>query len=140
MENNIVTIEKMTYGIDSLAHLDGKVVFIPYGVPGDKVRIEGTEDKPDYVRAKIVEIIEPSKYRRKSPCPNFPKCGGCHWQEMHPETQRNEKENVLNFIIKALSFNEKFKSFYHYIFFLTLFMNTFPDAAWNDLGLAWPAA
>ena len=41
-ENNVVTIEKMTYGIDSIAHLDGKVVFIPYGVPGDKVKIEMT--------------------------------------------------------------------------------------------------
>lgn len=104
MENeNIVTIEKMTYGIDSLAHLDGKVVFVPYGVPGDKLKVRITEEKPDYLRAEIEEIIEPSRFRRKSPCPNFPKCGGCHWQEMHPETQRTEKENVLHFITKSLA-------------------------------------
>ncbi len=103
MENNIVTIEKMTYGIDSLAHLDGKVVFVPYGVPGDKVKIKVVEEKPDYVRAEIEEIIEASHFRRKSPCPNFPMCGGCHWQEMQPEAQRSEKENVLNFIVKSLN-------------------------------------
>ena len=102
MENNVVTIEKMTYGIDSLAHLDGKVVFVPYGIPGDKVKIKVTEEKSDYLRAEIEEILEPSKDRRKSPCPNFPKCGGCHWQEMNPEAQRNEKENVLGFIVKSL--------------------------------------
>ena len=103
MDNNIVTIEKMTYGIDSLAHLDGKVVFVPYGVPEDQVKIEIVEEKPDYSRAKIVEIVKPSRFRRKSPCPNFPQCGGCHWQEMNPEAQRTEKENVLNFITKALN-------------------------------------
>ena len=63
MDNNIVTIEKMTYGIDSLAHLDGKVVFVPYGVPEDKVKIEVVEEKPDYLRAKIVEILEPAMRR-----------------------------------------------------------------------------
>ena len=101
MEN--VLIERMTYGIDSLGHLDGKVVFIPYGAPGDKVDVTITEEKSDYLRGEIKEIIEKSGERRNSPCPNFPECGGCHWLHILPETQRREKENILRFILKPLS-------------------------------------
>lgn len=99
-----VSIEKMTYGIDSLAHADdGKVVFLPYGAPGDKVNINITEDKADYLRGEIVEIVEQSPDRRTSPCPNFPECGGCHWLQMKTESQRREKEDVLDFILKPLA-------------------------------------
>lgn len=99
-----VSIEKMTYGIDSLAHSDeGKVVFVPYGAPGDKVKIDISEDKSDYQRGEIIEIEEASPDRRISPCPNFPACGGCHWLHIKPEVQRREKEEVLDFILKPLS-------------------------------------
>lgn len=98
-----VTIEKMTYGIDSLGHLeDGKVFFAPYGAVGDTVNLEIIEDKHDYVRTEIKEIVVKSPNRRVSPCPNFPECGGCHWLHMNPEFQRREKEEILNFIIKPL--------------------------------------
>ncbi len=99
-----VSIEKMTYGIDSLAHADdGKVVFIPYGAPGDKVNINVCEDKADYLRGEISDIIESSPDRRSSPCPNFPECGGCHWLHIKTEAQRREKEDVLDFILKPLA-------------------------------------
>lgn len=98
-----VTIEKMTYGIDSLGHLDGKVVFVPYGAPSEKVEVEIRENRTDYCRADLVNIIEPSPKRQKSPCQHFPECGGCHWLHLYPETQRREKEAYLNYILKPLS-------------------------------------
>ncbi len=101
MEN--ILIERMTYGIDALGHLNGKVVFVPYGAPGDKVKIRVTEEKTDYLRGEIEEIVEKSGERRTSPCPNFPECGGCHWLHMYPEAQRREKEEALRFILKPLA-------------------------------------
>lgn len=98
-----VTIEKMTYGIDALGHIDGKVVFVPYGAPGDQVKVNIGEDKTDYMRGEIEEIITKSPERRNSPCPNFPDCGGCHWLHILPETQRREKEDALSFILKPLA-------------------------------------
>ncbi|GAB4270934.1 MAG: 23S rRNA (uracil(1939)-C(5))-methyltransferase RlmD [Candidatus Rifleibacteriota bacterium] len=97
-----VTIEKMTYGIDSLAHLDGKVVFIPYAAPGDEAEIKIVEEKSDYSRAELVKIIKESPDRQPSPCRNFPECGGCHWLHLKPEAQRREKEDILSFILKPL--------------------------------------
>ncbi len=97
-----VLIERMTYGIDGLGHLNGKVVFVPYTAPGDEVKIKITEEKSDYSRGEIVEILTPSPQRRESPCENFPYCGGCHWLHMNPETQRNEKETSLRFMLNPL--------------------------------------
>jgi 23S rRNA (uracil1939-C5)-methyltransferase len=97
-----VNIEKMTYGIDSLAHIDGKVVFVAYAAPGDKVSISITEEKNDYSRAELKKVLEESPDRISSPCPNFPECGGCHWLHLLPEAQRREKEDILEFILKPL--------------------------------------
>ncbi|NLM17752.1 MAG: class I SAM-dependent RNA methyltransferase [Candidatus Riflebacteria bacterium] len=96
-------IERMSYGLDSLARLDGKAIFVPYGVPGDEVTIEITEEKKDYSKAEIKEIKKPSDFRRESPCPAFPDCGGCHWLQMTDEAQRTQKEEVLAFALKALA-------------------------------------
>lgn len=98
-----VSIEKMTYGIDSLSHIDGKVVFIPYAAPGDKVQIKVVDEKTDYLRAEISKIVEESSDRMKPPCPNFPECGGCHWLHIKPEVQRQQKEEILSFILKPLA-------------------------------------
>lgn len=60
----IVDVEKMSYGPDAIAHLEsGKVVFIPFGVPGDRLDIELTEEKPRMARGRIKEIIAPSEMR-----------------------------------------------------------------------------
>ncbi|MFZ2956052.1 MAG: TRAM domain-containing protein [Candidatus Ozemobacteraceae bacterium] len=99
----IVTLEKMTYGIDALGHIDGKVVFVPYGAPQDQVDIDITETKNDYLRGEIRSISESSPLRQKSPCPNFPECGGCHWLHLKGETQRREKEAYLRYLLKPLS-------------------------------------
>ncbi|MBF0543761.1 MAG: 23S rRNA (uracil(1939)-C(5))-methyltransferase RlmD [Candidatus Riflebacteria bacterium] len=101
MEN--IVIDRMTYGIDALGRLNGKVVFVPYAAPGDELSVEITEEKTDYSRAKIVEILKPSKSRQKSNCPNFPECGGCHWLHLYDEVQRREKDGYLTFLLKPLS-------------------------------------
>lgn len=97
-----ISLERMTYGIDSLGHLNGKVVFVPYGAPQDEAEIEIVETKSDYLRGEIRNLKQSSPLRQKSPCPNFPECGGCHWLHLKGETQRREKEAYLNYILKPL--------------------------------------
>ncbi|MBI3038234.1 class I SAM-dependent RNA methyltransferase [bacterium] len=98
-----VNIEKMTYGIDALAHINGKVAFIPYGAPKDIAEINIVETKTDYFRAEISKLLEPSALRQNSPCPHFPECGACHWLHLNPEIQRGEKEAQLQYLLKPLS-------------------------------------
>ena len=60
----IVTIERMGFGPEAVAHLEsGKAVFVEGGAPGDVLAIELTEEKHSFARARIVEVKEPSAYR-----------------------------------------------------------------------------
>lgn len=95
-----VHLEKMTYGIYALGKVDGKVIFVPYGAPNEKVEVEIIEEKTDYNIGIITKIIQPSPFRQLSICQNFPTCGGCHWLHLNADTQLREKENLLEYLVK----------------------------------------
>lgn len=84
------------YGGDALARLpDGRAVFIPYGMPGDSLRVRLVEEKERYARAEILEILQPSRQRIQPRCPHFAVCGGCHYQHMPYQEQLRVKEEIL---------------------------------------------
>lgn len=61
-----VYIAKNVYGGDGLGRLgDGRVVFVPGAWAGEQVRAEITEEKKHYVKARLVEVVEPSPERVK---------------------------------------------------------------------------
>lgn len=75
----------------------GRVVFVPFTAPGDKVRIEIVEEDKRYAEGRVVELISSSPSRTPPPCPVFSKCGGCEWQHLPYELQWNsKKEGVLH--------------------------------------------
>ena len=78
-DSHTLTIESLAYGGDGVAHLDGRVVFIPDTLPGDVVRIRVAQDKGTYLRGALVELMEPSPDRVTPPCPFSDRCGGCQW-------------------------------------------------------------
>ena len=61
-------IEKSVYGGDGLGRLgDGRVCFVPGVFAGETVRAELTEQKRSFVRARCVELVEPSRDRIRKP-------------------------------------------------------------------------
>jgi len=89
-------LEKQTFGGDALGRLpDRRAVFIPFGLAGEKVRVRLTEDKKNFVRGEIVEILEPSKDRIQPKCKHFGDCGGCHYQNLAYEKQLEIKTDIL---------------------------------------------
>ena len=70
----------MAHGGSSLGRHEGKVVFVPYALPGEKVVVEIVEDKRRFARARLLEVQTASPDRVVSPCPFFGQCGGCQWQ------------------------------------------------------------
>src|SRR5579871_953052 len=75
-EENL-TIEKLVYGGEGLARLDGKVVLVPYVAPGEQIRAEVERVKNDLFRGRVVEIMAPASARVAAGCPYFLRCGGC---------------------------------------------------------------
>ncbi|MBI2340964.1 MAG: class I SAM-dependent RNA methyltransferase [Deltaproteobacteria bacterium] len=92
-----VSIEKLNSEGEGLARHMGKVIFIPWGVPGDTVSIQIEEEQKDYSRGRILDIVQKSPDRADPPCPYFFNCGGCQLQQMTYESQlKSKKEMVLD--------------------------------------------
>jgi 23S rRNA (uracil1939-C5)-methyltransferase len=86
-----ITIEKWVYGGDGLARVKGKVVLVPFVLPGEKVRVETAGG----VHASLREIVETSPDRVNPPCPLFARCGGCRYQHAPYEFQLARKAEIL---------------------------------------------
>ncbi len=91
-----VLLEKYTYGGDVIGRLeDGRAVFVPFGLVGEKVRVRLTEEKKNFARGEIIEILESSKDRIQAKCKHFGECGGCHYQHLPYEKQLEIKTEIL---------------------------------------------
>ncbi len=89
-------LETMIYGGDAMGRLpDGRAVFVPFGLAGEKARVRLTEEKKNFARGEIVEILESSKDRIQAKCKHFSECGGCHYQHLPYEKQLEIKTEIL---------------------------------------------
>jgi 23S rRNA (uracil1939-C5)-methyltransferase len=89
------TIEKGVYRGRGLGRVEGRVVFVPRALPGDRVRVRIQEVHAGWAEGDLVERLEAAPDRRASPCPYVPRCGGCAYQELGYEAQLRLKEAVL---------------------------------------------
>jgi 23S rRNA (uracil1939-C5)-methyltransferase len=91
-----VKLEKLVYGGDVIGRLaDGRAVFVPFGLPGEKVKARVVEDKRGHVHARLVEVLEPSPERIEPKCKHFGVCGGCHYQSLAYPAQLRGKTDIL---------------------------------------------
>jgi 23S rRNA (uracil1939-C5)-methyltransferase len=90
-----VTIEKLIYGGDGLAHRDGATVFVPFVLPSERVTARPVERKKDFLRARLERVVEPSAERVAPPCAHFTVCGGCDYQHIPYEAQLRYKAEIL---------------------------------------------
>lgn len=91
-----ITMEKMVAGGDCLGRLpDGRAIFVPFVLPGELVRVELTEEKQRYARAKPVEVLTESPDRIAPRCLHFGECGGCQYQHLDYAKQLSLKEALL---------------------------------------------
>ncbi|MBL7066211.1 MAG: class I SAM-dependent RNA methyltransferase, partial [Anaerolineae bacterium] len=87
----------IAHGGAALGRHEGRVIFVPYALPGETVRVEITEDKGRYAFARLVDVLEPSLDRVAPPCPYFSLtgCGGCQWQHVAYEAQLRFKAEIV---------------------------------------------
>ena len=75
-------ITDVAYGGDGIARHEGRVVFVPFAIPGENVRARVTDVHRSYARAEIKTVTLPSPDRVTPPCPLFMRCGGCAYQHI----------------------------------------------------------
>ena len=109
-----LTLTTLTYGGDALGRLDdplteagGRAVFVPFGLPGERVRVRLTEEKRGFARGELVEVLDASPDRVEPRCKHFfaPRstneggearsCGGCQYQHMSYKAQLKAKTEIL---------------------------------------------
>ena len=101
MEHEI-TLTTLTYGGDAMGRLvdpltgtPGRAVFVPFGLPGERVRIRLIEDKRNFARGELLEVLDKSPLRVTPRCIHFGVCGGCHYQNLSYEEQLKVKAEIL---------------------------------------------
>jgi 23S rRNA (uracil1939-C5)-methyltransferase len=98
-----IKVEKLVYGGDGLARLDGRVVFAPFVLPGERVRASAEHEKPGLVRARTLEVLEAAPERVDAGCEHFGRCGGCHYQHAPYEYQLAAKSAILEEVLCRLA-------------------------------------
>src|SRR6266545_5217337 len=97
-----VTIDDLAFGGEGVGRLDGYVVFVRGGLPGDRLRVQVTETRARYARALIETVLAPSPHRVDPPCPYFGRCGGCRLQHLDYPTQLAFKEKQVRDCLERL--------------------------------------
>jgi len=73
----------------------GRVVFVPFTLPGDVALVRMKSISKRYALAEIIELREPSPDRTLPRCAVFGRCGGCQWQHVPYELQFRTKVHGL---------------------------------------------
>src|SRR6059058_1119027 len=85
-------VDSLAYGGNGVARLDGFVVFVRRGLPGDRVRARVTKVKRSHAEALATEVLRPGPERVEAPCAHFPACGGCRFQDLAYEAQLEQNQ------------------------------------------------
>jgi len=94
---NIITfpLEKLTYGGEAMGRYAGKAIFVPFGLPGETVRARITEERKNFARAELLDVLTASPARIAPRCVHFGKCGGCAYQHLAYPDQLAAKTDIL---------------------------------------------
>jgi 23S rRNA (uracil1939-C5)-methyltransferase len=117
-----LTVDSLAYGGNGVARLNGFVVFVRRGLPGDTVRARVTKVKRNHAEATALEVIEAGAPRVEAPCAHYPACGGCRFQDLAYEAQTAAKEAQVADALARIGRLEGFqlepivpaKSIFHY--------------------------
>ncbi|MFN8489774.1 MAG: 23S rRNA (uracil(1939)-C(5))-methyltransferase RlmD [Caldilineaceae bacterium] len=98
MENGQrITLEliDMAPGGEAIGRHEGLVVFVPFGLPGEQVEVEITEQKRNFMRGRIVHVLQAASARVQPLCKYFGVCGGCEWQQVAYAAQVQFKTKIV---------------------------------------------
>lgn len=89
-----VEIEKLVTGGAGLGRIDGRVVLVVGGIPGEKIDVRLQEKRGSVLHGTIEETIQRSLQRVEPVCPVYGRCGGCDWQHISYDEQIRWKRRI----------------------------------------------
>src|SRR5207237_7165108 len=70
-----VELTDLAYGGDAVGRYEGRVLFVPGGIAGERVRVDIVEERRGHARAELLEILRPSQDRVEPAHPELIDCG-----------------------------------------------------------------
>jgi tRNA/tmRNA/rRNA uracil-C5-methylase (TrmA/RlmC/RlmD family) len=98
-----VSIENLTNEGTGVARVSGWVVFVPFTLPGERVRCRVFRNHKNYSEADLLEVLEASPKRVKPPCALFGTCGGCQYQHLDYAEQLIWKRNQVTELLRHMA-------------------------------------
>lgn len=90
-----LVVETMAAEGKCVARIDGKVIFLEGGAPGDTVEAQITKIKSSFLEGRVTAITALSPDRAEPFCEHFGTCGGCSWQHIQYPTQLHYKQKQV---------------------------------------------
>lgn len=90
-----LTIENLNHNGEGVGRWQGRVIFVPDTVPGDRIAVRLVRVKPQYAQGKLHQLLEASPDRIRPSCIVADKCGGCQWQHVDYAAQLIAKQNLV---------------------------------------------
>lgn len=94
MKEVTLTLTTMANGGAAMGRHEGRPIFVPFTIPGEKARVRITVQKNRFAHAELVAVLEASPDRVEPRCPHFGVCGGCHFQHIAYDAQLNFKQEI----------------------------------------------
>lgn len=89
---------------NALGRINGeKVVFVPFGAPGDIVDVKIVRRKHNFCEGRIERIVTPSPIRVEPRCTHFTICGGCRWQHLPYDFQLQQKQQQVTDALERIA-------------------------------------
>ncbi|GCE19437.1 TRAM domain-containing protein [Dictyobacter kobayashii] len=89
-----VELTDLAYGGDAVGRYEGRVLFVPGGIPGERVRVEIVEERRGHARAELLEILRPAPERVEPAYPQLTD-SGCQWQHIAYPAQLTWKAHIV---------------------------------------------
>jgi 23S rRNA (uracil1939-C5)-methyltransferase len=102
-----LTVDSLAFGGNGVARLNGFVVFVRRGLPGDTVKARVTKVKRGYAEALATEVVAAGPNHVDAPCAHYPACGGCRFQDLAYEAQIVAKaDQVRDALVRLGGFSD----------------------------------
>jgi 23S rRNA (uracil1939-C5)-methyltransferase len=97
-----VELTDMANGGDAVGRYENRAIFVKGGIAGERVRVILTEQRRDYLRAALVEVLRSSPDRIPSAYPDLTETGGLQWQHIAYPAQLEWKTRIVRQLLQRL--------------------------------------
>ena len=97
-----LSIDDLTREGVGLGRIDGQVILVEGGLPGDRVEVRLTRQARRHAVGTLVSLVEASPDRRRPPCILADRCGGCTLQALDDPAQRRWKQRSVEDTLQRL--------------------------------------